>query len=371
MSARGEDISIVDRRAGAAGHDGRLDRPRGRLHQHPVPRADLARPVRGVLERLAGDRRRSRSRSARTRRTCSAASCGARPGSRCSSRRPTPAARSSRRRACGRGSGSASAGSPRSSTCSRRTCATSRRCCRSSRTRTRSRSSRRAARRSCTSCGCTTARSTAGTGRSTTSSTGSRTCGSRTACLGAGPTVVDLVANAAFYFGLVRAPGRERAAAVVPDVVLARPRRTSTPPPSTASTPRSTGRASARCGPPSSSCAGCCRWPTQGLAAWGVPAEESTGCSASSSSAACSGTNGAEWFAGRMRDRSDLDRYDALRATLQEYREQHAHQRAGPHLGVTPQRADPLPRRRRSPLRGSHQPCRVTTTHARSRPASA
>ena len=76
------------------------------------------------------------------------ASCGARPASRCSSRPPTPAARSSRSRACGRGCGSASAGSPRSSTCSRRTCATSRRCCRSATTRTRSRCSRRAAPRS-------------------------------------------------------------------------------------------------------------------------------------------------------------------------------------------------------------------------------
>ena len=40
------------------------------------------------------DRRRSSSRSGPTRRTCSARSCGARRGSRCSSRRPTPAARS-------------------------------------------------------------------------------------------------------------------------------------------------------------------------------------------------------------------------------------------------------------------------------------
>ena len=61
------------------------------------------------------------------------------PGRRCSSRPPTPAARSSRPRGCARGCGSASAGSPRSSTCSRRTSATSRRCCRCSRTRTRSR----------------------------------------------------------------------------------------------------------------------------------------------------------------------------------------------------------------------------------------
>ena len=43
-------------------------------------------PVRGVLERLPGDLRRSSSRSAPTRRTSSARSCGARPGSRCSSR---------------------------------------------------------------------------------------------------------------------------------------------------------------------------------------------------------------------------------------------------------------------------------------------
>ena len=76
-------------------------------------------------------------RRARTRRTCSARSCGARRASRCSTRPPTRARTSSRSRACGRGCGSASAGSPRSSTCSRRTCATSPRCCRSATTRTR------------------------------------------------------------------------------------------------------------------------------------------------------------------------------------------------------------------------------------------
>ena len=83
-----------DRRPGAAAHHRRLDRPGGGLHQHPVPRPDLARPVRGVLERLPGDRRASRWRWRRTRRTCWGRSSGARPGSRCSSRRPTPAARS-------------------------------------------------------------------------------------------------------------------------------------------------------------------------------------------------------------------------------------------------------------------------------------
>jgi hypothetical protein len=50
-----------------------------------------ARTVRRVLERRPGDRRACRWRSARTRRSCSARSCGARPGSRCSSRPPTPA----------------------------------------------------------------------------------------------------------------------------------------------------------------------------------------------------------------------------------------------------------------------------------------
>ncbi len=48
-----------------------------------------------------------------------------------------PPARSSRRRAYGRGPGSGSAGSRRRTTSSRRTCATSRRCCRSATRRTR------------------------------------------------------------------------------------------------------------------------------------------------------------------------------------------------------------------------------------------
>ena len=87
----------LDRRARqrrAARHDLRLDRPRGGVHQHPVPRADLPGRLRRVLERLAGDLLRPAGRSAPTRPTCSARSCGARPGSRCSSRPPTPAARS-------------------------------------------------------------------------------------------------------------------------------------------------------------------------------------------------------------------------------------------------------------------------------------
>ena len=183
---------------------GRLDHARGGLHLDAAAPAGQPRGLRDVLERLAGDRRHPARRRARTRRSCSARSCGPRPGSRCSSRRPTPAARSSRRRASGRGSGSASDGSTRSSTSSRRTSATSRRCCRSPTRRTPSRCSRRAARPSLPSCGCTTARSTAGTGRCTTSSRGVPHLRVENRVLPAGPTVVDMMANAAFYFGLVR-----------------------------------------------------------------------------------------------------------------------------------------------------------------------
>ena len=56
LAARGEDIRIDIAGSGAAGDDRRLDPARGGVHEHPVPRADLARPVRGVLERLPGDR---------------------------------------------------------------------------------------------------------------------------------------------------------------------------------------------------------------------------------------------------------------------------------------------------------------------------
>ena len=136
-----------------------------------------------ALERRAGDRRRA----ARGRRQLAVllrqASCGARRASRCSSRPPTRARRSSRPRACARACGSASAGSPRSSTSSRRTSATSRRCCRCARTRTRSRCSsaatspqlRRAAAAQRHDLPLEPA-------RSTTSCAAARTCAWRTAC---------------------------------------------------------------------------------------------------------------------------------------------------------------------------------------------
>ena len=52
---------------------------------------------------------------------------------------------------------------------------------------------------------CTTARSTAGTGRSTRSSAARPHLRVENRVLPAGPTVVDTLANAAFYYGLVRA----------------------------------------------------------------------------------------------------------------------------------------------------------------------
>ena len=85
----------------------------------------------------------------------------------------------------------------------------------------------RAARPRCTSCGCTTAPSTAGTARSTTSSTARRTCASRTACCPPGRPSSTSLANAAFYYGAGAHAGRAGPAAVVADVVLAPPRRTS------------------------------------------------------------------------------------------------------------------------------------------------
>ena len=56
-------------------------------------------------------------------------------------------------------------------------------------------------------CGCTRARCGAGTAAATASPTACRTCASRTGCCRPGPTVVDEVANAALWLGLMRALG--------------------------------------------------------------------------------------------------------------------------------------------------------------------
>ncbi|MDN4163102.1 glutamate--cysteine ligase [Nocardioides abyssi] len=58
-----------------------------------------------------------------------------------------------------------------------------------------------------------------------------------------------------------------------------------------------------------------------GLDAWGVEAAESDRLLSIIEQRCLTGVNGAEWFARRMHDRAGEQRYDALRATLLEYRE--------------------------------------------------
>ena len=193
-----------DRRRRAAVDLRRHDRPRGRVHERPAAPAGRSRrrsPRTGTPPRRSPA---SSSRSAPTRRSSSAASCGARRGSRSSSRRPTRARRSSRPRACARACGSASAGSPRSSTSSRRTSATSRRCCRCATTRTRSAVLER---------GDTPRLQELRLHNGTIYRwnrpvydvvRGRPHLRVENRVLPAGPTVVDTLANAAFYYGLVR-----------------------------------------------------------------------------------------------------------------------------------------------------------------------
>ncbi|WP_235738650.1 hypothetical protein [Nocardioides alcanivorans] len=108
------------------------------------------------------------------------------------------------------------------------------------------------------SCGSTTAPSTVGTGLSTTSPRGCLTCGWRTGSWRpARPwsTPLPTLPSGSVWCASCPTPS-DRCGRRCPS---ARPRRTSIRPPATASTPRSTGRAWARCVPPSSSCAGCSR----------------------------------------------------------------------------------------------------------------
>ncbi|GAA1475795.1 glutamate-cysteine ligase family protein [Nocardioides aestuarii] len=139
-------------------------------------------------------------------------------------------------------------------------------------------------------------------------------------CLGAGPTVVDLIANAAFYYGLVRSLAESE-----------RPLWSQM----SFSAAEENFHAAAQHGIDTQ-----VYWPgigqvrvtelvlrrllplaRQGLEAWGVPDAEGGRLLDVIEQRCLTGTNGAEWFARRMRDRSDLDRYDALRATLEDYRQ--------------------------------------------------
>jgi gamma-glutamyl:cysteine ligase YbdK (ATP-grasp superfamily) len=136
--------------------------------------------------------------------------------------------------------------------------------------------------------------------------------------LAAGPTVVDMMANSALYFGLVRAfvdsqrplwsqmsfsAAEENfhvAAEHGIDAQIYWPRLGQV---------RVTELVLRRLLPMAH----------EGLETWGVSADVRDRLLGIIEQRCLQGTNGAEWFASRMHDRSDLDRYDALRATLLEY----------------------------------------------------
>jgi gamma-glutamyl:cysteine ligase YbdK (ATP-grasp superfamily) len=138
--------------------------------------------------------------------------------------------------------------------------------------------------------------------------------------LGAGPTVVDMMANAALYFGLVRAlAGSERplwsqmsfsaaeenfhvAAEHGIDAQVYWPG---------IGQVRATELVLRRLLPIAHA----------GLEEWGVGAEERDRLLGIIEQRCLTGQTGADWFATKMHDRSRLDRYDALRTTLMEYRE--------------------------------------------------
>ena len=138
--------------------------------------------------------------------------------------------------------------------------------------------------------------------------------------LAAGPTVVDTVANAAFYFGLVRALAESE-----------RPLWSQM----SFSAAEENFHVAAQHGIDAQ-----VYWPgvgqvsateltlrrllplaRKGLAEWGVDSATSDRLLGIIEQRCLLGTNGAEWFVQRMHQRSDMERFDALRATLLEYRE--------------------------------------------------
>ena len=148
--------------------------------------------------------------------------------------------------------------------------------------------------------------------------------------LPAGPTVVDILANGAFYYGA--APGRW------PSRTARCGRRCRSPPPRTTSTPGPgrgidaqplLARRRARCRPPSWCCAGCCPLAHQGLGGVGRRHRgRAIACSASSRSRCTTHQNGAEWQARTFHrideEKQPLDRRDSLREMLGRYVE-HMH----------------------------------------------
>lgn len=142
--------------------------------------------------------------------------------------------------------------------------------------------------------------------------------------LAAGPTVADTVANAAFYFGLVRALAESQRplwsqmsfAAAEDNLHVAAREGVEAEVywPGVGQVP-ATELVLRRLLPMA----------REGLDAWGAPAEDSDRLLGIIRERCLTGTTGADWFVRRMHARASddptLERYDVLRATLLEYRE--------------------------------------------------
>ncbi|GHJ60457.1 glutamate--cysteine ligase [Nocardioides sp. OK12] len=138
--------------------------------------------------------------------------------------------------------------------------------------------------------------------------------------LAAGPTVVDTVANAAFYYGLVRALvdsprplwSQMSFSAAEENLHVAAQQGIDAQVywPGVGQVP-ATELVLRRLLPMAH----------EGLESWGVEADVRDRLLGIIEQRCLTGVNGAEWFVQRMRRRGDQDRYDALRATVLEYRE--------------------------------------------------
>jgi hypothetical protein len=138
--------------------------------------------------------------------------------------------------------------------------------------------------------------------------------------LAAGPTVADTMANAAFYFGLVRALAESErplwsqmsfsAAEENFHVAAQHGIEAQVYWPGVGQV-RATELVLRRLLPMAH----------KGLAAWGVEAATRDRLLGIIEQRCLLGTNGAEWFVGEMHRRRDQDRFDALRATLLDYRD--------------------------------------------------
>ncbi len=139
--------------------------------------------------------------------------------------------------------------------------------------------------------------------------------------LAAGPTVADTIANAAFYYGMVRSLAESErplwsqmsfsAAEENFHVAAQQGIHAQVYWPGIGGAVQATELVLRRLLPMA----------YEGLDAWGVPAADRDRLLGIIEQRCLTGVTGSEWFVGRMKDRAKEDRYDALRATLLEYRE--------------------------------------------------